>query len=75
MWHLAKITNLDLGTHFAPKWFEPFTQLILTPNKPHPCQREAKKKKRIKSRKSQNPHIWLMPFFQIFDLDQFGLHH
>ena len=63
MWHLAKISNLDLGTPIASKWFEPFTQLILTPNKPHTCLSEAKKKKRIKVRKSQNPHIWLMPFF------------
>jgi hypothetical protein len=75
MWHLAKISNLDLGTPIASKWFEPFTQLNLTPNKPHSCQSEAKKNKRIKVRKSQNPHIWFMPFFQIFDLDQFGLHH
>jgi hypothetical protein len=53
MWHLAKRSNLDLGTHLAPKWLEPFTQLNVTPNKPHPCQREAKKNKRIKVRKSQ----------------------
>ena len=63
MWHLAKIPNLDLGTHIAPKWFEPFTQLILAPNKPPSCQREAKKKKGIKVGKSQNPLIWFMPFF------------
>ena len=50
MWHLAKIPNLDLGTPIAPKWFEPFTQLNITPNKPHQCLSEAKKKKRIKSR-------------------------
>ena len=63
MWHLAKISNLDLGTPIAPKWFEPFTQLNLTPSKPHTCQRKAKKKKRTKSRKSQNLHIW---FYAIF---------
>ncbi len=63
MWHLAKIPNLDLGTHIASKWLEPLTQLNITSNKPHTCQREAKKKKRIKVGKSQNPHIWFMPFF------------
>jgi hypothetical protein len=63
MWHLAKISNRDLGTPIAPKWFEPFTQPNLTPNKPHSCQSEVKKNKRIKVRNSQNPHLWFMPFF------------
>ena len=63
MWHLAKISNLDLGTPIAPKWFEHFSQLNITSNKPHPCQRKAKKKKRTKSRKSQNPHTCVYAIF------------
>jgi hypothetical protein len=68
-------SNLDLGTNLASKWLEPFIQLLLTANKPHPCQSKAKKNKRLKVRKSQNPHIWLMPFFSILTLAHFGLHH
>jgi hypothetical protein len=49
------LSNLDLATSIASKWLEPFTQLNLTPNKPHSCQSEAKKNKRIKVRKSQKP--------------------
>ena len=67
MWHLAKISNLDLGPSIASKWCEPFTQLNRTPNKPHSCQSEAKKNKRIKARKSQNPHIW--PYAILINVD------
>ena len=75
MWHLAKLSNLDLGTSITSKWCEPFTQINITPNKPHSCQNEAKKNKRIKVRKSQNPHIWLMPFLQTLTPNPFDLHH
>jgi hypothetical protein len=59
----ANLSNLDLGTNLVSKWLDPFIQLLLATNKSHSCQNEAKRNKRVKVRKSQNPHIGLMPFF------------
>jgi hypothetical protein len=61
--HRANLSTLDLGTNLASKWLEPCIQLLLASNKPPSGQIEAKKNKRIKVEKSQNPHIWRMPFF------------
>jgi hypothetical protein len=47
--HRANLSNLDLGTNLASKWLEPFIQLLLTANKPHPCQSKAKKNKSLNS--------------------------